>query len=434
MSARRLTGSRIRERRLDQGVRQVSLAEAVGISPSYLNLIEHNRRRIAGKLLGDIARVLDVDPALLTEGAESNLLDQMRAAAASFGETAEVARAEEFAARYPGWSGLIAAQARRIATLEERVQILSDRMAYDPQLAASLHDVISAVTAIRSTASILVGQEALDADWQGRFHRNIHDDSVRLASSSEALIAYLEAPQADAAGPATPIEQVEAYLAQQDHRFADLEANGADLEDIVAAAELPPSASKLLRTVGAVYQADAAALPRPAFEEACARTGYDPVRIAGQFDVPFAAVLRRLSTLSAEDGHPPMGLAVCDATGTLTFLKSVPGFTIPRFGGGCPLWPIFGAFARPAQPVRAEVAMPGPVVNRMLCYAVAEPVGVPQFDAPPALQSTMLVIPDQPTSDAAVLPVGVSCRICPRPDCASRREPAIAGVGAHSNL
>ena len=52
-SARRaqLTGNRIRERRLVMGMKQADLAAAAGISPSYLNLIEHNRRRIGGKLL-----------------------------------------------------------------------------------------------------------------------------------------------------------------------------------------------------------------------------------------------------------------------------------------------------------------------------------------------------------------------------------------------
>ena len=43
-----LTGNRIRERRLVLGMKQADLAEAVGISASYLNLIEHNRRRIGG--------------------------------------------------------------------------------------------------------------------------------------------------------------------------------------------------------------------------------------------------------------------------------------------------------------------------------------------------------------------------------------------------
>uniref|UniRef100_A0AAN0NK29 Helix-turn-helix transcriptional regulator n=1 Tax=Yoonia rhodophyticola TaxID=3137370 RepID=A0AAN0NK29_9RHOB len=45
LPSRRLTGARIRERRLDLGLRQSAVAQEVGISPSYLNLIEHNRRR-----------------------------------------------------------------------------------------------------------------------------------------------------------------------------------------------------------------------------------------------------------------------------------------------------------------------------------------------------------------------------------------------------
>ena len=44
MPETRLTGSRIRERRLAQGVRQADLARDVGISPAYLNLIERNQR------------------------------------------------------------------------------------------------------------------------------------------------------------------------------------------------------------------------------------------------------------------------------------------------------------------------------------------------------------------------------------------------------
>ena len=42
-------GSRIRERRLALGLRQADVALRAGISGSYLNLIEHNRRRIAAK-------------------------------------------------------------------------------------------------------------------------------------------------------------------------------------------------------------------------------------------------------------------------------------------------------------------------------------------------------------------------------------------------
>ena len=78
---REKTGNRIRERRIDRNIRQSELARMAGISASYLNLIEHNKRRIGGKLLVSIARALDVEPSSLTEGAEASLVGALGAAA-----------------------------------------------------------------------------------------------------------------------------------------------------------------------------------------------------------------------------------------------------------------------------------------------------------------------------------------------------------------
>jgi transcriptional regulator with XRE-family HTH domain len=78
MSRDTLTGSRIRERRLIIGMKQADLARHAGVSASYLNLIEHNRRRIGGKLLLDIAAILDVEASVLSEGAETALLATLR--------------------------------------------------------------------------------------------------------------------------------------------------------------------------------------------------------------------------------------------------------------------------------------------------------------------------------------------------------------------
>ena len=50
-----LLGPRIREQRKAAGMTQAGLALAVGISPSYLNLIEAGRRAIGGALLKRIA-------------------------------------------------------------------------------------------------------------------------------------------------------------------------------------------------------------------------------------------------------------------------------------------------------------------------------------------------------------------------------------------
>ena len=207
-----IAGSRIRERRIDKGIRQATLAATLGISAPYLNLIEHNRRRIAGDLLVQAATALDVPVDQLSSGVDVSLLDQLRSAAADMAITAETVRAEDLAVRFPGWSDLIVHQAARIASLQDRVQVLTDRMTYDPELAGSLHQVITAVTAVRSAASILVGGETIDADWQARFHRNIYDDSVRLAASSEALIRYLDTPDAEGPSHMAPIDEVEAAL------------------------------------------------------------------------------------------------------------------------------------------------------------------------------------------------------------------------------
>ncbi len=53
-----LTGTRIRARRALHGMRQADLARLIGVSPSYLNLIEHNRRRVSPALIQSIARAL----------------------------------------------------------------------------------------------------------------------------------------------------------------------------------------------------------------------------------------------------------------------------------------------------------------------------------------------------------------------------------------
>jgi transcriptional regulator with XRE-family HTH domain len=57
------------------GLRQAEVAISVGISASYLNLIERNRRRIAPKLLAQLAQSLSIEPALLQEGAGGALVD-----------------------------------------------------------------------------------------------------------------------------------------------------------------------------------------------------------------------------------------------------------------------------------------------------------------------------------------------------------------------
>ncbi|MEO0391191.1 MAG: short-chain fatty acyl-CoA regulator family protein [Pseudomonadota bacterium] len=420
-----LTGSRIRERRGMLGLRQAALARSVGISASYLNLIEHNRRRIGGKLLLDLSAELGVEPSALTEGAEAALVAALREAASEAGlAEAELDRADEFAGRFAGWAEVLAGAHRRIRSLEQTVKALSDRLAHDPELAASLHEVLSTAAAIRSTAAILADDTDIAPEWQAKFHGNLDEDSRRLSDSAKALVQFLDADEGTGAA-ASPQEELDAFLEARGWSFPEVEEGGADVDALIAEdGTLGTRASAhMARTVLGAVAADAAALPLKALRAAEAQVGQDPLAIAQMTGARPARVLRRMAALHVQGA----GLVVCDRAGSLIFRKPLDGFALPRFGAPCPLWPIFDALAQPGHVVRAHVVQPGAGEVPVQVFAVAEPVAPAAYNAPPLLQATMLILP-APGVEAARA-VGSTCRTCPVAGCAVRREPSILAEG-----
>ncbi|SFL39226.1 helix-turn-helix transcriptional regulator [Shimia haliotis] len=422
-----LTGSRIRERRAMAGMRQAELAKAVGISASYLNLIEHNRRRIGGKLLVDIAAELGVEASLLSEGAEAAVLASLGEAAADGAQAgAEIDRADEFAGRFPGWAALVAQQHRRIENLERTAVTLTDRLTHDPHLATSMHEMLTMVTAIRSTAGILAEPGEIEPEWQNRFHRNLNEDSQRLAESSQQLVAYLDGAGDAAASLTLPTEEVDAMLVAHGFRFdAQVRAQPEDIRSFASQQpELTSEASQdLAASVIRQLSEDARDLPEDKMAALLARHGTAPVDIANEARLPLTVVLRRLAAVS--DALLPMacGLVMCDAAGTLMQRKAIDGFPLPRFSAACPKWPLFQALARPMQPLRQVVTVTGRDARSFECYAVAEPIGPLRVDESPLYHSYMLVIPLQAASEGRE--VGSTCRVCPSVGCEGRREPSL---------
>lgn len=431
MPASTLAGSRIRARRLDLGIKQSALAQACEISPSYLNLIEHNRRRIGGKLLSAIARALSVDPAVLSAGAERSIVSALHAAAgARPGAAAETDRAEELASRFPGWSALVTEQAERIARLERTVETLSDRLTHDPFLSASLHDVLSTVTAIRSTSAILAEAGDVPADWEARFHRNMMEDSQRLAETSQALVDYLDAGGDAAREIVAPQDELEAWLTERGFHIVELERALAPPIEAIIAEAAPLTTSSARAMAGRFlerYRVDARRVPLGPLKDTVGQDVPDPAALAARFGVDLGTIFRRLASLPEDSLAQVFGLVLCDGAGAFTLRKSIDGFPIPRFGAACPLWPLYQALSRPMAPVRALVSQPGAPERRFLTYAIAQPAQAMGFDAPPVHEAAMLIVP----SDAAasqpqvVHPIGTSCRICPREGCRARREPSI---------
>ncbi|PLL13388.1 XRE family transcriptional regulator [Tabrizicola sp. TH137] len=429
MARAALTGTRLRERRMALGLRQADVAAAVGVSAPYLNLIEHNRRRVSPRLLEALAGRLGVDVEMLAEGAEGAQIEELRTAATALpGSGAELDRAEEFAGRFPGWAALARGLARRVASLERAVEALNDRLTHDPHLSDSLHEVLSAVASVRSTASILAETEDIEPEWRARFLKNLHGDSERLALGAEALVAFLDgSDRAEAQVGIAPQEEVEAWLAGRGWHLAELEPGGpgaAALEAEIAG--LASAAARgLARDWIAVMARDAARVPLAALEP-----GADPVRLATMLGVEVTVVLRRLALSPGAEA----GLAICDASGALVLRKPAEGFGFPRFGSACPLWPLYAALGRPGSPVTADLVAAGRGGRRFRAVAFCASRHPEGLGGVELREAVMLVAPlrggTQPGGGAQV--VGSSCRVCARGDCPARREPSIltdAAVG-----
>ncbi|MEO9649955.1 MAG: short-chain fatty acyl-CoA regulator family protein [Roseobacter sp.] len=419
-----LTGSRIRERRSVAGMRQADLARALGISASYLNLIEHNRRRIGGKLLLNIAKELGVEASLLSEGAEAALIATLREAAKGANlPSSEVERADELAGRFPVWAEVLATGHRRIAALERTIETLSDRLSHDPKLASSVHELLSTAAAIRSTASILADEKDLDEQWRDRFHANLNEDSKRLAESSKSLVEYFEAGQVHADAAFAPQDEVDAFLAQENYDLDGLVTGEMSVDEVIAGSDVlrTTTAAKLAKTVLTRLRSDAAQVPVKALTAALKKIGPDPIALAAELQVPVAVVLRRMATRSDLQA----GLVVCDRSGSILLRKPVGQMVIPQFGAACVLWPIFSALSQPGQVLHTSLVQLGRGQAYFECYAVAEVVGETHYNAPPLIEASMLLIASGPPETGAALEVGSTCGVCPKNNCPGRREPSI---------
>lgn len=409
-----LTGTRIRERRLSLSRRQADVARAAGISPAYLNLIEHNRRPVGEELVARLAEVLEMPADELAEGREEARLAALREAAARLAEGGTdagplAAQAPEFLARFPGWAAVLTAQSRRADALERQLVTLSDRMRQDPYLLTTMHEILSAATSIRSTASILSEEREVPPEWLARFHANLDQDSQRLSVTAQALVAYLDSFETEGA-IVTPEEEVEAWMA-------------AGARPVGESDELVSDAARALASAHLLRMAEERRMLPDAALAAAAAQERDPMRLAVRLDRPPDLVMRRLAALRPA-GFETAGLLVCDGSGALVLRRPTPGFPLPRPGDNCPLWPLYQALALPQTALSHLVETPGGRRFRTLSYATrSQPEGA---GGPVLSRAQMLILPPDPgAAEAPATRIGPACRICPRPDCPARREPSI---------
>ena len=439
-----IVGTRIREYRRQMGVTQAEMARRVGISASYLNLIERNKRRIAGALLRTVADNLGVSLEDLDGASERRLVETLREVAsrpALAGQEVELDALGDLVGRYPGWARAIAAIARSEEAAQHLSRALSDRLTHDPFLGEAVHRMLTRVAAIRSAAEILIEFEDIDEDARRRFNRIVHDEAHVLTEVGEALAVYFD--QADESGAAlTPQDEVEALFNARRNSFAELEQPGS--EDAQTDARVrqivegtPGIDTDLARARATqrlhAYARRAALMPMQDFVSRAAELGYDIDALAEALELPHEEVFLRLTALPTNESVPEFGYMRANAAGTIIEMLGLEGLELPRFTGACPLWILFRA-QQAGETVQCQrVVFPSGL--RFVFVARARNTAPPGFRRPRHYVTDMLTMREEdatrtvygPDETTPVEEVGPACRLCPRTACLHRVEDPLTG-------
>lgn len=224
-------GYKVRERRKQLGLTQSALAGQLGISASYLNLIEANKRTASGRLASELARALGLDVSALTGEAEQRLRDDLRELPGDpvlqhidLGPD----YADEIVARNPNWARMILALYRAYLDSNQALALLNDRLNRDPWLQAAVHRMLTHITTIRSTAEILAGDSEVQSGQRSRFESVLHGESTRLADTAQELVSYFEL-QNTLNPSVAAAEQVDEFIIGERNYFPALEEAGARL-------------------------------------------------------------------------------------------------------------------------------------------------------------------------------------------------------------
>ena len=172
---RSVIGPKIRDRRHALGITQSGLAARLGISASYLNLIENNKRSIAGALLRRIGSELGLSLEDLDGAAERRLIGdlvEIGGAPPLASLQLDGAAAGDLASRHPSWARALVTLHRAWRDRDQAVGALADRLSQDPFVSDAVHSLLTRVAAVRSSSEILATIEDLEPSEQRRFAAN----------------------------------------------------------------------------------------------------------------------------------------------------------------------------------------------------------------------------------------------------------------------
>lgn len=213
------------------GLSQAALARAVGVSPTYLNLIENNKRAIGGRLLVRIGERLGLDLAQLsgeTEARSIQVIEELLGDPVMAGIAMEQAAIRDFVARFPEAGLALTRLYRLYQDASASIDSYLHRLRSDPLLSEMLHQVLNRISAIRSVAEILDKEADLSEVDEKRFVATINRESEDLTNIARRLVDYFDRT-ASLQKPISPLADLDESIIANRNHFPTLETAADDL-------------------------------------------------------------------------------------------------------------------------------------------------------------------------------------------------------------
>jgi predicted transcriptional regulator/transcriptional regulator with XRE-family HTH domain len=440
--SRPLIGRTIRRLRQSQGLSQQALAVTLGISPSYLNLIEHDQRAVTANLLIKLAATLDVDIAGLSGQQEQQAAATLREVFADplLGiETVPAAELEALAAApaatqavlslYRAWrvahedaAGIALPSGRRLLLPHEEARdLFHARANFFPELEDAAEAIAAELGASPAETNHAIAERL----------RRTHGLTVRVAPLEGALRHYDPDAKLLLLSEQLPRESRGFQMAFQ---LVLLEARAA-VETVLDSAEASSQEAAALIRIGLLNHAAACVLmPYDPFLAAARALRHDMEALSARFAVSFEQACQRLSSLQRPGARGiPFFFLRLDPAGNVSKRFSAAGFPFARYGGSCPRWVVHSAFATPGT-LQVQVAEL-PDGSSFLCFARTVHGPAARWGEPAPVHviamgcdishAPAMVYADGIDLARAAVGIGLSCRLCDRQACRSRAFPPL---------
>ncbi|WP_284164276.1 helix-turn-helix transcriptional regulator [Frigidibacter sp. SD6-1] len=437
-------GVKLRETRARMGLTQKAFADKLGVSLPYLNQMENNHRPLSAAVVLALAADFGMDVTELATGDAERIVSDMKEALADpvFADNVPpLADLRLAASNAPAFARAFLELHRAYRQSHERLASLDEALGRDDagprsspweEVRDFFHYCDNYIDAVDRAAERFAAPDGKLQDIVSRASMLLRDKGLRITIADAAEIRARDGGDLTISSRTAPPTQRFQIL----HQLALVTQNDL-LEATLDLARFQSDTARAIAKIGlANYFAGAALMPYRAFHAAAQEVRHDLERLADRFGASIEQVAHRLSTLQRPGlkGIPFFFVRV-DQAGTITKRHSATRLQFARFGGACPLWNVYRAFETPGRFIRQLAETPDGV--RYLCLArdVSKPGG--SFNAPvrryaialgcEVSHAKGLVYADDLdlTNARAYEPIGISCRICERPNCHQRSVPPL---------